>query len=82
MDLSTLNPHRDNQRLRSELERARRTKENFRIVNPQTILEELATIPIQEYSLKSQDPAIRHIGPVAQDFAVFGYGESDLAINM
>jgi small-conductance mechanosensitive channel len=47
------------------------------------VLEKLAALPVQEYNLKSQDPAIRHIGPVAQDFnAAFGYGESDRAINM
>lgn len=34
-----------------------------------------------EYSLKSQDPSVRHIGVVAQDFATFGCGESDTAIN-
>ncbi len=34
-----------------------------------------------EYNLKSQDPSVRHIGMVAQDFATFGYGESDKAIN-
>ena len=39
-------------------------------------------MPVQEYNLRSQDPSIRHIGPVAQDFSVFGYGESDRAINM
>jgi hypothetical protein len=60
----------------------RLTKENFKAVDTKDILEELANLPVQEYNLKSQDPTIRHIGPVAQDFAVFGYGESDLAINM
>jgi hypothetical protein len=37
---------------------------------------------VHEYKLKNQDAFIRHIGPVAQDFARFGYGESDLAINL
>jgi hypothetical protein len=60
----------------------RAIKENFRSVDTQAILDTLAAMPVQEYNLKSQDPAIRHVGPVAQDFAVFGYGESDLAINM
>jgi len=47
------------------------------------ILEKVAALPVREYNLKSQDPSIRHIGPVAQDFySAFGYGESDRAINM
>jgi hypothetical protein len=61
----------------------RATKENFSLVDGQAVLEQLAAMPIQEYNLKSQDASIRHVGPVAQDFyAAFGYGESDLAINM
>jgi hypothetical protein len=61
----------------------RATKENFTPVDGQAILEKVAALPVQEYNLKSQDPAIRHLGPVAQDFnAAFGYGESDRAINM
>jgi hypothetical protein len=61
----------------------RATKENLIPVDSQAILEKLAAMPLQEYNLKSQDADIRHIGPVAQDFhAAFGYGESELAINM
>jgi hypothetical protein len=61
----------------------RATKENFVLVDGRAILEALAALPVHEYNLKSQDPTIRHLGPVAQDFyAAFGYGESDRAINM
>jgi hypothetical protein len=60
----------------------RATKEKFEPVNGLEVLERLVTMPIAEYKLKSQDDSIRHVGPVAQDFAVFGYGESDKAINM
>jgi hypothetical protein len=60
----------------------RAVKENFSPADGQALLQTLASLPVQEYNLKSQDPAIRHIGLVAQDFAAFGYGESDLAINM
>ena len=61
----------------------RATKENFTPVDGRSVVEKLATLPVQEYNLKSQDPSIRHIGPVAQDFyAAFGYGESNRAINM
>jgi hypothetical protein len=61
----------------------RATKENFTPVDGLAVLEKLAVLPVQEYNLKSQDPSVRHVGPVAQDFyAAFGYGESDRAINM
>ena len=37
---------------------------------------------MQTWNLKSQDPAIRHIGPMAQDFyAAFNVGEDDKHIN-
>lgn len=39
-------------------------------------------MPIQRWNMKTQDPSIRHIGPMAQDFhAAFGLGESDRRIN-
>ncbi len=60
----------------------RATKEKFEPVDGIEVLERLMAMPIAEYKLKSQDDSIRHVGPVAQDFAVFGYGESDKAINM
>jgi len=51
-------------------------------VDGQEILASLADVPITTWNLKSQDPAIRHMGPVAQDFsAAFGLGESDTAIS-
>jgi hypothetical protein len=59
----------------------RATRENLRSVDTQAILDTLAAMPLQEYSLESQDPTIRHLGPAPQDFAAFGYGESDVAIN-
>ncbi len=61
----------------------RAIKENFSSVDSRAVLESLASVPLYEYNLKSQDPDNRHIGPVAQDFyATFGYGVSDTAINM
>jgi hypothetical protein len=59
----------------------RAAKENFTPADGLAILETLAALPVQEYNLKGQDDSIRHIGLVAQDFATFGYGESDTAIN-
>jgi hypothetical protein len=43
-------------------------KENFQPVNTQQLLARLAEHPITTWNYKSQDPAIRHIGPMAQDF--------------
>jgi hypothetical protein len=60
----------------------RNRKENFRDENGETVLEKIAEMPIQSWHYKSQDPAIRHLGPTAQDFyAAFGLGESDTTIT-
>ena len=60
----------------------RNVKENFTPVDGQEVLASLADMPITTWNLKSQDPAIRHMGPVAQDFsAAFGLGEDELYIN-
>jgi len=56
-------------------------KENFNTVDGAEILNKLAAIPIQTWNYKSQDKTIRHIGPVAQDFAGFGVGEDDKHIT-
>lgn len=60
----------------------RNLKENFSLVNSASILDRVASLPIQEWNYKQQDAAIRHIGPMAQDFAAaFGVGEDDRRIN-
>jgi hypothetical protein len=46
----------------------RKRKENFEPVDAQALLARLAAIPITTWNYKAQDPAIRHIGPMAQDF--------------
>ena len=46
----------------------RARKENFAPVDTESLLARLAEIPITTWNYKSQDPAIRHIGPMAQDF--------------
>ncbi len=61
----------------------RDTKENFDPIDREKLLEKLAALPITKYNIKNQDPSVKHIGPVAQDFfAAFGCGESEKAINM
>ncbi|MGQ9734963.1 MAG: tail fiber domain-containing protein [Candidatus Bipolaricaulia bacterium] len=60
----------------------RELKENFIPVDGRLILERLSLIPITEWNMRSQDPSIRHIGPMAQDFyAAFRLGESERYIN-
>ena len=37
----------------------------------------MGEMPLGTWNLKSQDPAVRHLGPVAEDFhAAFGLGET------
>jgi len=60
----------------------RNVKENFDSVDGEDLLARLARIPILTWNYKAQDPAIRHMGPMAQDFyAAFGLGEDDRHIS-
>ena len=53
-------------------------KENFSPVDAQTVLEILADMPISTWNYKTDDPTVRHMGPMAQDFyAAFGLGADD-----
>ncbi len=57
-------------------------KEHFRDVADGDVLAAVARMPVREWSYKTQDASIRHMGPTAQDFhAAFGLGESDVRIN-
>jgi len=46
----------------------RAAKENLAPVDQQALLARLAAIPISTWNYTTQDPAIRHVGPMAQDF--------------
>ncbi len=60
----------------------RNLKANFSPANPRFILNRLASIPIQTWNYKNEPTAVRHIGPMAQDFsAAFGYGTNDKSLN-
>ncbi len=60
----------------------RNIKANFSLVDSSDVLKRLAQIPISTWNYKAQDTAIRHIGPMAQDFAAaFGVGEDDTHIS-
>lgn len=53
-------------------------KENFRPVDGQQVLEGIAQLPISTWNFISDDQAIQHMGPMAQDFyAAFGLGADD-----
>ncbi|MBN1269313.1 MAG: tail fiber domain-containing protein [Kiritimatiellae bacterium] len=57
-------------------------KENIEAVDPAEVLERLSRLPVSQWNMKAQDPSIRHMGPMAQDFhAAFGLGETDRYIN-
>ena len=58
------------------------SKENVVAVDPGQVLDRLAQLPITTWNYKSQAPAVRHIGPMAQDFfAAFGVGEDQRHIT-
>ena len=60
----------------------RNMKENFEAVTPREVLEKVAALPVQRWNYKTQDAAVRHIGPTAQDFkAAFEVGETDTGIS-
>jgi hypothetical protein len=60
----------------------RRAKENFSSVDAVAVLEKVLRLPISTWNYRAQPDAIRHMGPMAQDFrAAFGLGENDTTIN-
>jgi hypothetical protein len=60
----------------------RHLKENFAPVESSEILEKLAGLRIEKWNYKGENASIRHVGPMAQDFAsAFGVGEDDRRIH-
>jgi FtsZ-binding cell division protein ZapB len=60
----------------------RDAKENFAPVDTREILRGVVEMPITTWNYKTQDPSIRHIGAMAQDFhSAFGIGEDDKHIS-
>jgi hypothetical protein len=60
----------------------RNMKENFTRLDGEDVLRRIRSVPVTTWNYKTQDRAIRHIGPMAQDlFAAFGVGESNRLIN-
>jgi len=55
----------------------RNAKQDFEPVDTQAVLDKVVALPITRWSFK-QEPATRHVGPVAQDFfAAFELGTDD-----
>jgi hypothetical protein len=60
----------------------RAAKENLETVDRQELLARLARLPISTWNYKVEPVSVRHLGPMAQDFAaVFGLGNDDKAIS-
>lgn len=60
----------------------RNMKESLEAVDARAVLEAVAAMPVSTWSYTTEDPSIRHMGPMAQDFhAAFGLGDSDRHIN-
>lgn len=57
-------------------------KTNVVAVDPAIVLAGVVALPISTWNYISQEPAIRHMGPMAQDFAAaFGLGENATTIS-
>jgi hypothetical protein len=60
----------------------RNLKRDIVSVDTQKVLEAVSRMPVSTWSYKSDDPQVRHMGPMAQDFrAAFGLGDTDKAYN-
>ncbi len=60
----------------------RNAKEAIVPVDTGKMLEKVLGLPISEWSYKGDDPSVRHVGPMAQDFrAGFGLGKDDKTIS-
>jgi isoaspartyl peptidase/L-asparaginase-like protein (Ntn-hydrolase superfamily) len=57
-------------------------KEHFVDIDAMQVLARVVQLPISTWNYKSQDAAIRHIGPAAQDFfAAFKVGDDERHIT-
>jgi hypothetical protein len=57
-------------------------KRNIRLVDTKDMLSKVAALPIKQWSYKSQNAGIEHIGPMAQDFwKLFHVGDDSLSIS-
>jgi hypothetical protein len=60
----------------------RNLKRDIVRVDEQAVLDAVGRMPVSLWSYKSDDPSVRHMGPMAQDFsAAFGLGNTDRAYD-
>jgi hypothetical protein len=60
----------------------RNVKHGLAPVDAQDVLERVSRMPITTWSYAGDDPSVRHMGMMAQDFrAEFGLGTSDKSFN-
>ncbi|MEQ8998764.1 MAG: tail fiber domain-containing protein [Coleofasciculus sp. B1-GNL1-01] len=72
----------DSFRVRHKSRSDRNQKANFAKADVQEILGKVAALPITTWNYKNENANIRHIGPMAQDFATaFNVGEDNRFIN-
>jgi hypothetical protein len=56
----------------------RNAKGNFTAVDPQAVLDKVASLPVTQWNYKTDSQTIQHLGPMAQDFhAAFGLDGAD-----
>jgi hypothetical protein len=66
----------------NEIPSDRALKTNFGTVDPTDMLTRVRALPIATWNYTSDDASVRHIGPMAQDFAaLFGVGADDRHIH-
>jgi hypothetical protein len=60
----------------------RNLKRDIEPVDARAVLDQLARVPMSTWSYTSDDPRVRHLGPMAQDFhSAFGLGDTDRAYD-
>ncbi|MCK6557250.1 tail fiber domain-containing protein [Candidatus Binatia bacterium] len=60
----------------------RAAKTGFAPVDSRAVLDRVASLRVERWSYKAEDPPVPHIGPMAQEFhAAFGVGRNDTSID-
>lgn len=61
----------------------RKLKQQFKTLDKNEVLEKINALEVTEWNYKADDPSIRHIGPMAQDFyALFNVGDDSTIAAM
>jgi len=60
----------------------RDVKENFEPLDQEDVLARVSRLPVLKWNAKGTDPRVKHVGPMAQDFAAaFALGDDDKLIS-